>query len=140
MKKSLETLFSSFNIYLFSNHLKTTIGSDVILLYPISSRNLLSLTDIEKIIDFFTNKLKMEMSDSDLGRVKQDNRVVVLGFFYDILYRVEIFLTFYKNDGKKYYFLNFIEIHKEGEKMEEILRAKAERDMKELEELMRKRY
>jgi hypothetical protein len=139
IEKSIKELFDSkFNIYLFSEYLKTSMNSTVVLLYPISTRNLLNGNDIKRIVSFFRDKLKMHVLYG-INKKKSNNQIYIIEAYYDISFTVNIFLTYFKNNGNEYYFLNFIQIERESEEVEELLYEKAKRDIQEIEELLTKK-
>jgi len=136
MEKKIMQFFSTkIGINLFSKYLFTKMNSNIVLLYPLST-NVITIDNIKEIQHFFSTELKMN-TDSELHQEKR-NKVITIEFYYDISYRVTLFITYFNFEKKNFYFLNFIEIHKDGNKIHEIMGEKAKRDMEEIRKLMKK--
>jgi len=135
MEKKIMQFFSTkIGINLFSEHLFTKMNSNIVLLYPLGT-NMIKVDDIKKIKSFFA-ELKMN-TDSELRHEKR-NKVITIEFYYDISYRVTLFITYFNFEKKNFYFLNFIEIHKDGNEIHEIMEEKVKRDMEEIRKIMKK--
>jgi hypothetical protein len=133
--KKIEELFETkFGIYLFSSFMK----SNVIILYPICSKNMLNFDNIKEIIKFFKNELKMNVKGINRKKHTNQNQIDIIEAYIGITIRIDVFITYFRDNEKEYFFLNFIEIKRTSEEVEEIIREKAKRDIEELERLMKK--
>jgi len=89
---------------------------DVILLIPAYDKNLLRKDDLEKIKEFFVNKLNMRKTYHDHVDLKsKDNLSYAMVFYYDIhTYLVMVFVTYFRNNNDEFYFIDSILILKKS--------------------------
>jgi len=131
VKTIKEFFLSKFGIKLSNVFLFTIMKSENPILYPYD-RNQLKAEDIEEIRRFFKNELKMHGGDrklkailNELKRRNISNDVLVFEFYYDISFKIDIFVTYVKINEKDLFILNFIEIERFGKRTDEIMREAA---------------
>ncbi|MFP3202850.1 MAG: hypothetical protein RXR43_11665 [Sulfolobus sp.] len=123
--EKLKEMLEKFGLEPLSRIVKTK-SKEIFIIYPVTGKNELSIENIREIEKYFKDELKM--NGSGLSKKKNlKNGVIILEFYYTVTFRSDIFLTYF--DG--HFFLNFIEIENEKD-IEEILYAKAQRDLEEL--------
>jgi len=102
-------------IHFESNKDSDSVNLDIILMFPVGTKNLLKNFNYEKIKNFFVNELGMKMPYhyflTDLKT--KDNWAFLIEFYYDIRsYYVLIFISYLKNGENEFYLLNSIQIVK----------------------------
>jgi hypothetical protein len=135
----------NFKIKLGSLYSRTVMNSEVLILSPyeiITDNHIIKVDDLKKIEEFFKGVLKMEGSNADtrIKKIKESNKVsglITMGFYYYMGFEVNLNFTYFKNNNEILLAISYIEIYKAGGEMEEVIMAKIESDMEEIEDLMK---
>ena len=133
-----EFFISKFNIKLIDEHLFTVMKSEHPILYPYG-QNMLKPNDIEEIRRFFKSELKMNGSYRKLSTILNElkkrkimNDVIIFEFYYDVSFKIILFITYAKTNEKDLFFLNFIKIERFGKRTDEIMREAAKDILREI--------
>jgi len=129
----------NFKIKFSSEYLMTVMESSVILLSPYDEYSF-KVEDLKKIEDFFEKELKMNGYglERKIKNIKNKSHgFFSIEFYYYMGFTVTIRFIYFKNGDEKLFMLGYIKIYKEGERVKEVIMAKVESDMKELERLMK---
>ena len=136
----VETFFEkSFRMKFGKEYLMTVMWSNVVLLSPYDEYSF-KVEDLKKIEEFFRKELKMNGYglERKIQNIKnKSNGFFNLEFYYYIGFTVTIRFIYFQNANEKSFMLGYIKIYKEGERVKEVIMAKVESDMEELERLMK---